>query len=131
MTEVMSLTIQLPSRIFLDQKRVVRIAAESNRGCFSILPRRLDCLAALRPGILVYELEKGREFHVAVDKGVLVKSGFEVYVSVHNAIGDVPLEKLASVVQEQLKVTDEQEIALRNSISLLQGSLIGSFKRGK
>lgn len=121
----------MPSRIFLEQKDVVKIVAESTRGSFGILPNRLDCIAYLVPGIFLYELAGGEEFYIAVDCGFLVKDGDRVSVSVHNAIGDVPLADLQSVVDEQLKSLDEQEMALRNSISLLQSSMIGSFGRSR
>lgn len=127
----MKLSIQMPSRIFLEQKDVVKIVAESTRGSFGILPNRLDCIAYLVPGIFLYELAGGEEFYIAVDCGFLVKDGDRVSVSVHNAIGDVPLADLQSVVDEQLKSLDEQEMALRNSISLLQSSMIGSFGRSR
>lgn len=121
----------MPSRIFLEQEDVVKIVAESTRGSFGILPNRLDCIAYLVPGIFLYELAGKDEFYIAVDCGILVKDGDRVSVSVRNAIGDVPLADLPSVVEEQLKSLDEQEMALRNSISLLQSSMIGSFGRSR
>lgn len=121
----------MPSRIFLEQKDVIKIVAESTKGSFGILPNRLDCIAYLVPGIFLYELAGGEAFYIAVDCGLLVKDGDRVSVSVHNAIGDVPLVDLQSVVDEQLKSLDEQEKALRSSISLLQSSMIGSFGRSR
>ena len=61
---------------------MTRIVAESAGGSFGLLPRRLDCVAALVPGILVYETPARGEVFVAVDEGVLVKSGRNVLVSV-------------------------------------------------
>ena len=34
-----------------------RIVSETHEGAFGLLPHRLDCVAALTPGILVYETE--------------------------------------------------------------------------
>jgi len=48
------------------------------RASFGLLPRRLDCVAALAPGILIYEDEAEGEVYVAVDDGVLVKTGLDV-----------------------------------------------------
>ena len=61
---------------------VSRIVVETPEGSFGLLPRRLDCVAALTPGILIYETEAEGESYVAVDEGVLVKSGPDVRVSV-------------------------------------------------
>ena len=52
-----------------------RIVAETREGSFGLLPHRLDCVAALAPGILIYETEAEGEVFVAVDEGVLVKTG--------------------------------------------------------
>jgi F-type H+-transporting ATPase subunit epsilon len=63
---------------------VSRIVAETREGSFGLLPHRLDCVAALAPGILIYETEAEGEVYLAVDEGVLVKTGLDVLVSVRN-----------------------------------------------
>jgi F-type H+-transporting ATPase subunit epsilon len=45
----------LPFKVFTKQKAVTRIVAETREGSFGLLPHRLDCVAALEPGILIYE----------------------------------------------------------------------------
>ena len=55
-------------------------------GSIGILPRRLDCVAVLRAGILIYENDVGDEVYVAVDEGILIKTGAQVQVSVRDAI---------------------------------------------
>src|SRR6202789_4670248 len=81
----MNLKILLPSRIFLDLERVSRIVAETREGSFGLLPHRLDCVAALVPGILAYTLGDDTAY-LAVDQGVMVKSGADVMVSGRQAI---------------------------------------------
>ena len=68
---------------------MLRIVVETHEGSFGLLPYRLDCVAALVPGILVYETEAEGEVYLAVDEGLLVKTGLEVLVSVRNAIGGI------------------------------------------
>src|ERR1017187_9142139 len=80
----MNLKILLPFEIFTEKTDVSRIVAETRDGSFGLLPHRLDCVAALAPGILIYELEGQGEVYVAVDQGVLVKTGPDVVVSVRN-----------------------------------------------
>ena len=53
----MHLKILLPFQIFADKPGVTRIVAETLEGSFGLLPHRLDCVAALSPGILTYETE--------------------------------------------------------------------------
>jgi len=49
----MQLKVLIPSCVFLEQDHVIRIVAETPYGSFGILPHRLDCVAALVPGILL------------------------------------------------------------------------------
>ena len=83
----MNLKILLPFKIFAEKTGVLRIVAGTREGSFGLLPHRLDCAAALAPGILVFETEAEGEVCMAVDEGVLVKIGADVLVSVRNAIG--------------------------------------------
>ena len=73
---------------------MLRIVAETREGSFGLLPHRLDCVAALAPGILIYETEAEGEMYVAVDEGVLVKTGRDVLVSVRRAMGGTDLGQL-------------------------------------
>ena len=66
----MNLKVLLPSQVFAEKTSVTRIVAETHEGSFGLLPHRLDCVAALTPGILVYETEADGEIFVAVDEGV-------------------------------------------------------------
>ena len=56
-TTLMNLKILLPFSIFAEKTDVSRIVAETCKGSFGLLPRRLDCVAALVPGIQIYENE--------------------------------------------------------------------------
>ena len=78
-----------------------RIVAQTLQGSFGLLPHRLDCAAALAPGILTYETEAEGEVYLAVDQGVLVKAGMDVLVSVRNAIGGTDLDQLHEAVKRE------------------------------
>ena len=58
---VMQLRVLLPARVLVDET-VVRIVAEAENGAFGVLPRHIDFLAALQPGVLVFE-----DFNARVD----------------------------------------------------------------
>jgi F-type H+-transporting ATPase subunit epsilon len=78
----MNLKILLPFQVFAEKTGVPRIVAKSREGSFGLLPHRLDCVAAAGPGILIYRTESAAEVLVALDEGVLVKTGPDVLVSV-------------------------------------------------
>jgi len=108
----MHLKVLLPFKTFTEKTGVSRIVAETSEGSFGILPLRLDCVAALAPGILTYADERDGEVYVAVDEGVIVKTGFDVLVSVRNAIGGTCLEQLrATVERDFLKLNEQQKSA--------------------
>lgn len=123
----MRLKILLPYDVFTEQKSVSRIVAETHEGSLGILPHRLDCVVALAPGILVYEVQTTGEVYVAIDEGILVKTGADVAVSVRNAIGGTDLQLLrTSVEQEFVNVSDEEQ-RLRTATSKMESSLVSQL----
>ena len=124
---LMTLKILLPFRIFSEQNAVTRIVAETRQGAFGILPQRLDCVAALEPGILIYETNGEDEQYVALDEGVLVKNGLGVLVSVRNAIAGTDLHQLREAVEREFLTLDEQEQSLRFVMTKLESSFVRRF----
>ena len=94
------------------------------QGSFGLLPQRLDCAAALIPGILTYETQEEGEVFLAVDQGVLVKAGTEVLVSVRNAIGGTDLDKLHEAVKREFLNLDEQEQNVRSVLAKMESGFI-------
>ena len=123
----MNLKILLPFKIFTEKIGVLRIVAGTREGSFGLLPHRLDCVAALAPGILIFETEAEGEVCVAVDEGVLVKTGADVLVSVRNAIGGMNLGKLREAVEQEFLNLDEQEKSVRSVLAKLEGGFIRRF----
>ena len=120
----MDLKILLPFRVFVENAHVSRIVAETREGSFGILPHRLDCVAALVPGILLYENEGGAEVYLAVDQGVLVKTGLSVLVSVRNAVGGTDLGHLREEVEREFLNLNEQEKSVRLLMTKMESGFI-------
>ena len=80
----MRLKILVPSETRIDRE-VTKVSAEAENGAFTLLPRHVDFATALAPGILSFEDLHGQEHFFAVDRGILVKRGPEVLVSVVKA----------------------------------------------
>lgn len=120
----MKLKVLLPSRVFVDKTEVLRIIAETAAGSFGILPRRLDCVAALVPGILTYETEAEGEQYLAVNGGVLVKTGPEVLISVRNAIRGTDLSRLREKVEQEMRALNEQEKQVRSVVAKMESDFI-------
>lgn len=122
----MKLEVLLPFRVLIEPIEVSRIVAETGEGSFGLLPHRLDCVAALVPGILIYETESDGEVFLAVDEGVLIKVGAKVQVSVRRAVAGTDLESLRKKVEEEFMVRDESEQGMR---SVMAGLETGFMRR--
>jgi F-type H+-transporting ATPase subunit epsilon len=125
----MNLKILLPFRIYAEIKNVKRIVLETSEGSYGLLPHRLDCIAALVPGILTYEAEGDGVHYVAVDEGLLVKYGLQVTASVRNAIGGVDLGKLRESVEKEFINLDEQEKNVRTVMARLESGFIYNLEK--
>ena len=125
----MHLKLLLPFGIFTEKRDVLRIVAETHDGSFGLLPHRRDCVAALVPGILIFETAADGEVCVAVDEGVLVKAGPEVLVSVRRAIGGADLGRLRAAVEQEFLALDEQEQSVRVVMAKLESGFLHRFAR--
>ena len=123
----MHLKVLLPFQVYAEKKEVTRIVAETREGSFGLLPHRLDCVAALVPGILIYQTVSGGEVLVAVDEGVLVKTGADVLVSVRRAIGGTDLGQLHTAVEKEFLTLDENEQSVRTAVAKLETGFLRRF----
>ncbi len=106
----MNLKILLPSRVFCGESHVDRLVVQTSAGSFGLLMHRADCVAAIVPGILVYQVKDQNEVFVALDQGVLTKAAADVFISVRNAIAGSNLDELKKQVEDNfLKLSDEQQ----------------------
>jgi F-type H+-transporting ATPase subunit epsilon len=129
----MSLKILLPFGIFAQKTGVSRVVAETQSGSFGILPHRLDCVAALMPGILTYEIGAEGEVYAAIDEGVLVKTGLDVMISARNAIGGKDLGRLREAVEKEFLTLNNGEKNVRSVMAKMESGFIHSlaeFQRG-
>jgi F-type H+-transporting ATPase subunit epsilon len=120
----MNLRILLPFAVFAEKKDVSRIVADGREGSFGLLPHRLDCVAALMPGILTYETEAEGEVYVAVNEGVLIKTGQDVIISVRDAIIGKDLSQLREAVDKEFLTLDESERRIRSVMVKLESGLV-------
>lgn len=123
----MTLKVLLPYEILAVATGVKRIVAETTEGSLGVLPNRLDCVAILVPGILTYQLD-GVDTFMAVDAGVLVKTGTDVSVSVRNAIVGTRLSELRAQVASHFLHLDEQERLTRTVLAKIEGGFIRRFQ---
>jgi F-type H+-transporting ATPase subunit epsilon len=120
----MKLRVLVPEEVAVKQS-VVKVVAEAENGSFCLLPRHVDFVAALVPGLLSYEDRDGNEEFLAVDQGLLVKCGDEVLVSTARVIRDRPLGELQRAVEEELRSLDEHQRRARVALGKIEASFVG------
>jgi F-type H+-transporting ATPase subunit epsilon len=119
------LRVLLPTEVLVDED-VVKVIAQAENGSFCLLPRHVDFVSALVPGLLSFEDASGREAFAAIDEGVLVKRGREVSVSTLNGVRGERLEQLQALVDERYLELDEHERKARSALARLEaGALRG------
>ena len=123
----MQLRVLLPFGLFASVADVTRIVAVTPAGSFGLLPHRLDCATVLSPGLLSYSTTATGEVHLAVDSGVLVKTGQEVLVCVRHAIAGADLGHLREAVEQEFLKLSEQEKSIRGRLAQLETGLIRRF----
>lgn len=125
--ERMQLKVLLPFQVFAEVGEVTRVVAETPAGSFGFWPHRLDCVAALVPGILTYAREGEAESYFAVDEGVLIKSGLQVLVSVRNAFAGSDLRRLHAEVEQTFRHLDERERSVRAVLARMESGFMRRF----
>ncbi len=126
----MNLRILLPFCVFASKTGVSRIVAETEAGSYGLLPQRLDCVAPLVPGVLTYESDSEGEVFIAIDEGMLVKTGQDVLVFVRRAIaatGSDSLGELRASVEQEFLTLDEQEREVRVAMAKLESGFLRRF----
>ena len=120
----MMLKILLPNKVFAKHNNVLRIIVDTLEGSYGILPNRRDCTAALTPGILTYQTEIGKDFYIAIDQGIFVKKGNEVFVSVRQAIRGIGLSQLRDAVKKEFLTLDQKQQEIRFAMDKLESNFL-------
>jgi len=123
------LRVYLPNKVLVDVE-VGKVIAEAGDGSFCLLPRHIDFVASLVPGIMSYvRLDSGHEEFLAVDEGILVKNDGEVTVSTRNAMRSDDLGALKRAVEEEFVALDDEELRARSIIARLETDFVRSTMR--
>lgn len=122
----MNLKILLPTEVLLDEP-VTKVVAEAENGAFCLLPRHVDFVTALAPGILCFTTERDEERFAAHGEGILIKSGPEVRVSTRNGVRGDDLGALRQLVTQRFRVLDDRERVARSAMAKLEADFFRRF----
>ena len=120
----MTLIILLPAEVFATYDHIAHLAVETSAGALGILPRRRDCVASLVPGILSYRRRDGNGRHIAIDRGIMVKTGPAVTISVRRAFAGAELGDLETLIRDHYLNQDEEDRRLRTLLAKMESGLL-------
>lgn len=124
------------------EREVAKVVAEAANGFFALLPRHVDFVAALVPGILAYlpagdqdedvrqdgePEEEQQEEYLAVGEGILVKIGPEVRVAVRDAVTGARLGELEQAVRRRTRELERSEERARAALARLEADFVRRF----
>ncbi len=114
----MNLQIFTPTQVLLNTT-IDKIDIEAIDGFFTLLPRHIDFVTALKSSIVTYTTNE-KKFYAACHRGVLVKKGDLVHLSTPLAVLDDNLESLKQTIAISFKDMEEERKELNLSMSRLE-----------
>jgi len=123
---MMDLQILLPTNVLVDVP-VTKVVAEAENGSFCLLPRHVNFVTSLAPGILTYTTSDGRDHYAGVADGVLVKIGSDVLVSVEFGVEGHDLGSLREQVHQHFETVDEREKQAVSAVARLEADFVRRF----
>ena len=124
--KTMRLRIVLPDRVALDME-AIKIIAQATNGSFAMLPRHLDWVAPIVPGIVLVTDPEGSETIVGTDEGTLVKCGRDVTLATRRCVVGNDLEELRLTIDASFRTPDEHEAAARSALARLETGIVRRF----
>jgi len=122
----MRLRVLLPTEVLVDE-RVDKIIAEAANGSFCLLPRHIDFVAALVPGVMSFS-RGASETYAGLDRGILVKCAGEVTVSTLDGVRGDELGELEEHVRQRFLELDEHERKARSAVARLEAGTLRTFR---
>lgn len=123
----MRLRVFTPAHVAVDAQ-VGRVTAEAVEGSFTMLPRHIDVVAVLVPGLLAFDpvqdTDQDLEVFVAVDGGTVVKVGSDVLVSTPAAVEADDLEELRGAVDAMIREREAHEESARLALARMEADVI-------
>jgi len=120
----MHLTVDLPTKVLVDAN-VNYIATEAPEGHFTLLPRHIDYVSLIVPGIFIYRsTDSDRDRYLGVDEGILIKCGRNVRVALRDAVAGEDLSRLREQVERRFVEIDEEMRQARSALARLEAGAV-------
>ena len=117
----MNLKVMTPYSVALNTP-VSQVTVDALDGFFTLKPKHIDFVDALKAGIISYKKD-GNEAFVACNRGVIVKKGDEVSISTPLAILGKNLDELKKKISIDFQNMEEERKEIRVSMARLEVGL--------
>ena len=114
----MNLKLLTPTKVVIDTA-IDKLDVEALDGFFTLLPRHIDFVTALKDSVLTYTIS-GMKHYVACQAGVLVKKGDMVRVSTSLAVLSDDLPTLKKTITTTFKQMEQERKELNLSMARLE-----------
>lgn len=125
----MYLRIYSPTEVILDTP-VNQVDFEAIDGFFTLLPKHMDMVSALKPSVLSYKIGDKKSY-VACNKGVLVKKNDIVSVSTPLAVLGSDLKELEHRIEVDFKGMEQERKEINLTMAKLEVGLAKGIMRLK
>ena len=122
----MKLTVFTPLGELLKCK-IKKITVETLNGYYTLLPKHVDFAAAMSENIVTYTTEEMQQKYMACHRGIVVKKGDAVTITVQHAVVGDTLDDLTEIINRDFKQTDEQRKELNSAMARLELGIIRGF----
>lgn len=107
--------------------RVKKINMETANGYHTLLPRHIDYVATLGANVMVFTDEQDQKKYAACHRGIVVKKGDTVTITVQKAILGDTLDDLEKSVRLEFKQDEENRKELNAAMARLEAGIIRGF----
>lgn len=110
---------------------VKKVDLEGLGGFWTLLPKHVDFVNALVPGIVTYTTEDEKTLYIACNRGVIVKKRHEVTISTPLAVLGNDLDELTRTIEIDFKQMEEERKEVSTTMARLEIGLIKGMQNLK
>lgn len=126
----MKLKVHSPVGMVLDTD-IAQIDMQALDGAITLKPHHVDYVAALPPNIVSFETMDGATHFMACNRGVVVKQGHTVNMSVQKAILNDDLDTLSKAIAVEFQKDEEERRQVNTAMARLEVGLSRGFMQLK
>lgn len=110
------------------EKEVEKVNFQALDGAHTFLPKHADYLSVLTPDVVTYE-SGGKKSYIACNRGVILKQGENVFLSVRSAIFNDDLKALIEQMRTEFKKEEEERKETNAVMARLEAGLTRGFMK--